>query len=956
MKKILLWAVLLWTGSLLGFAQNKNITISGNVIESETKEAVLQATVQLLLLPDSTYIAGAATVAQGKFTLPKVQAGNYILKVSYIGFQSKLIPFQLTGRNLNVSAGTIELESDAILLQEAVIVAEAPPVTVVEDTVIYAASAYRTAEGAMLEELVKKLPGAEVSEEGKITINGKEVKKIMVDGKEFFSDDPQVSMKNLPVNMVENVKAYDRKSDMARITGIDDGEEETVLDLTVKKGMKQGWIGNLITGYGSEERYEAGVMVSRFKDDASFSVVGSANNTNSQGFSEFGDAGQGMNAGRDGRGVTSIRSLGMNFAKDTKKLQVGGNVQYGYSDNDAYRKSSTERFFGNESSYGNSINSSNRKRHDVRVDFRLEWRLDTMTTIIFRPGASYSQTNSSSTSWSQSFDNNRKIVNDKDGNSFNERDNFSINGRLEMYRKLNSKGRNISLTGRFGYSDSETNGNSFSETNFYKNEEPDSLLIIDRRTDRNSDSRNWSASASYTEPIFKNYFLQFRYEFAHRKRLSQSLIYDNLSEFPDVYVDSLSSRVENFYNTHTFDASVRAIHAKMMYSAGLSLTPQSSLSETTIGPNASNHLPKQNVLNFSPQIMFRYMFNRQHVLMFRYWGRSQEPEIEDLQEVIDQTDPLNIRYGNPNLKPSFTHSVMMFYNKYIPEHMRSYAMNMFYSRTSNSVSNKSSIDPNTGGIVSRRVNVNGNWNARGFLSFNTPLKNKKFTVSSNTNAGLSDVVSYTSIDRKSQASQESELSTTHNFLMGERLTGNYRTDNFDISLNASINYNLARNSKKKDSNRETFDYYFGGSTNITLPWQLYFSTDINLRLKDGYSGNLNNSETIWNAQVSKNILKNNAGTIRFKIYDILQQQSNLTRSISEAMLSDTESNTLGSYFMVHFVYRFNTLGGKAPQRNNHFEEGPRRRHEGGRSPGHGPRGSGGSGGPGGSGGYRRVTF
>ena len=921
--------VLILSGTLSSIAQTKNITVTGTVIEADTKQPILQASVRLLSLPDSTYAAGVATQLNGRFTLPKVAAGKYVMHITYIGLQPQYIPLQLNANAPNKNMGTISLESDAILLQEALITAEAPPVTVKADTTEYAASAYRVPEGSMLEELVKKLPGAEVSEDGTITVNGKEIKKIMVDGKEFFTDDPKVAMKNLPVNMVEKVKAYDKKSDMARITGIDDGEEETVLDLTVKKGMKQGWIGNLIVGAGNKDRYEAGGMLSRFQDNSSFSVIGSLNNTNNQGFSEFGDAGQGLSSGA-GSGITTARALGVNFAKDSEKIQIGGNIQYGYSDNDAQSKTSAERFLGDESSYENSTNNSRRKRHDVRADFRLEWRPDSLTTVIFRPNASYSRTNSHTESWSETLANDYSQVNDKTSSSFSKSNNVSFNGRLEAFRKLNSNGRNISLRANFGYSDGETNSLSTSETAFYE-PEPDSIVNWERTTDRNNDSRNWSISASYTEPVFKNHYLQLRYEFAHRKRLSESLVSDpdSIAIMPNGYVESLSSRVENFYDTHSIDASIRGVHPKMMYSAGVTLTPQSSRSETTIGPNSSTQLPTQNVTNFAPQVMFRYMFNKQHVLMLRYRGRSSEPNIEDLQQVIDQTDPLNIRYGNPNLKPSFTHNIMMFYNKYIPEYMRSYSLNLFYSNTQNSVANQTSYDPSTGGTVSKRVNVNGNWNARGYFSFNTPLKNKKYTISSNTNAQFRDQVSYTSVDRSGDAPKEGELSTTHNFILGERLTGSYRADKFDISLNASVNYNLARNNKQTNSNRETFDYYLGGSTNVTLPWEMYVSTDVNYRIKDGYSGDFNANEIIWNAQISKNILKNKA-TLRFKIYDILKEQSNLSRTITETRMTDTEYNTLGSYFMVHFVYRLNTLGGKAPGR------------QGFRGPGgRGPRGPGG---------------
>lgn len=933
--------VLLLLCTLSAFAQNKVITVSGRVVEEDTKEPVEMATVQLLALPDSTQAAGITTQKQGAFTLPKVKAGKYVLKISYIGFITQHIPLQLSEKAPAKNIGTIALQSDAVMLSEAVITAEAPPVTVKADTTEYNASAYRVAEGAMLEELVKKIPGAEVDKDGKITLNGKEIKKIMVDGKEFFSDDPSVSMKNLPANMVEKVKAYDKKSDMARITGIDDGEEEAVLDLTVKKGMKKGWIGNLIAGYGSDERYEAGAMVSRFKDDASISIIGAANNTNNKGFSEFGDAGQGLSGGNAGSGITTTRSLGVNFAKDTKKVQVGGNVQYGYSDNDARRKSSTETFLGEQSSFGTSENMSRRKRHDLRVDFRLEWRPDTLTTIIFRPSGSYSKTDSENISESDTWNNSHNPVNERTSSSSSNSNNYSLNGNLMMFRRLNNKGRNIHVGARFGYSDGETDSYSESHMNFFKSSteffELDSISDIARYTNRTSDSRNWSVSASYTEPVFKNHFVQLRYEFAHRKQLAQSLVYDSINKYPYPeyfergYDNELSTKVENFYDTHTADLSIRGIHPKMMYSAGVSLTPQSSLSETTIGPNSDRHLPQQNVLNWAPSVMFRYMFNKQHVLMFRYRGRSSTPNIEDLQEVIDITDPMSLKYGNPNLKPSFNNTFSLYYNKFTPESMRSYSLNLYYSNTLNSVANKMTYDPQTGARTYRKENVNGNWNARGYFSFNTPFKNKKFTMSSNANVRYSDAVSYTTVG-KDKSNQE--LSTTHNFAVGERLTGNYRCDAFDVSLNGSVNYNLVRNSKQENSNRETFDYYVGGNTNVNLPWQMYLSTDINCRFKSGYTGGFNDNELIWNAQISKNFLKNNAATLRFKIYDILKQQTNLSRSISETQMSDTEYNTLGSYFMVHFVYRFNTLGGKAPGR---------------RGPGMGP---GGGRGPGGHGGGR----
>ena len=316
MKKIITGLALLLITTVSAFSQTKNITVSGRVVE-DTKEPAAQATVQLLSLPDSTYAAGIATTGQGYFTLPKVKAGKYVLKVSYIGFKNKLVPLQLTDANPNRKIGTLTLETDAVMLAEAVVTAEAPQVQVVEDTIAFNSSAYRTPEGAMLEELVKKLPGAEVDEDGNVKINGKEVKKIMVGGKEFFGGDVKTGLKNLPVDMVDKLKTYDKKSDLARITGIDDGEEETVLDLTVKKGMNQGVFGNIDLAGGTESRYMGRAMVNYFRDKTQVSLIAGANNVNDQGFS----GGGGGPRWRRNNGLTATKELGVSFATETDKLE-----------------------------------------------------------------------------------------------------------------------------------------------------------------------------------------------------------------------------------------------------------------------------------------------------------------------------------------------------------------------------------------------------------------------------------------------------------------------------------------------------------------------------------------------------------------------------------------------------------------------------------------------------------
>ena len=462
MKKLLIWTVLLLTATLSTYAQNKIVTVSGRVIEAGTKEPVELAAVQLLSLPDSAQVAGMTTSTQGYFSLSKQKPGKYLLKVSFIGYVTKIIPVQLTANVPAKKMGNIELATDAVMLQEAVVVAEAPQVTVVEDTLMYNSSAYRTPEGAMLEELVKKLPGAEIDDDGNVKINGKDLKKIMVDGKEFFGGDVKTGLKNLPVDMVDKLKTYDKKSDLARVTGIDDGEEETVLDLTVKKGMNQGWFGNADLGAGTKDRYTGRMMLNRFVDKTQFSIIGSANNVNDQGFS----GGGGGPRWRSNNGLNATKMLGANFATQTNKLELGGSVRYNFQDADISSINSSERFLQNGNSYSNSNNKNRNKGTNLNADFRMEWKPDTLTNIIFRPNFSYGRTNNASRSESGTFNEDpfNLIVNPNDylnfdnlsddplkdirvnatnSASLSKGKSLSGNATLQVNRKLNNRGRDF---------------------------------------------------------------------------------------------------------------------------------------------------------------------------------------------------------------------------------------------------------------------------------------------------------------------------------------------------------------------------------------------------------------------------------------------------------------------------------------------------------------------------------
>lgn len=968
MKKLLIWTVLLLTATLSTYAQNKIVTVSGRVIEAGTKEPVELAAVQLLSLPDSAQVAGMTTSTQGYFSLSKQKPGKYLLKVSFIGYVTKIIPVQLTANVPAKKMGNIELATDAVMLQEAVVVAEAPQVTVVEDTLMYNSSAYRTPEGAMLEELVKKLPGAEIDDDGNVKINGKDLKKIMVDGKEFFGGDVKTGLKNLPVDMVDKLKTYDKKSDLARVTGIDDGEEETVLDLTVKKGMNQGWFGNADLGAGTKDRYTGRMMLNRFVDKTQFSIIGSANNVNDQGFS----GGGGGPRWRSNNGLNATKMLGANFATQTNKLELGGSVRYNFQDADISSINSSERFLQNGNSYSNSNNKNRNKGTNLNADFRMEWKPDTLTNIIFRPNFSYGRTNNASRSESGTFNEDpfNLIVNPNDylnfdnlsddplkdirvnatnSASLSKGKSLSGNATLQVNRKLNNRGRNLTFRGVFGYGDNDNDQYTQSETRYYQllnHLGGDSILYRNQYITTPTRNYNYTAQVTYSEPIAKATFLQFSYQFQYKYSKSDKTTFD-LLDYPDWAiggalpsgyeshaVDSLSKNAEYRYYNHDASVGLRFIRPKYQLNVGISFQPQNS----TLSYKKGDYMidTTHTVFNFAPNMDLRFRFSKVSQLRFTYRGRSNQPTMENLLPITDNSNPLNIRMGNPGLKPSFAHTMRLFYNTYNAEKQRGIMTHFSFTATQNSISNSTRYNEETGGLITRPENINGNWNAFGMFGFNTALKNKKYTINTFTNVNYQNNVAFL----YNQDTKNNDRNTSTGLTLGERVTGSYRNDWFEFSLNGSINYTAERNKLRPENNQEPYTYSYGASTNITMPWKMTLATNIANQSRRGYrDSSMNRDELIWNAQLAQSLLKG-AATVSFEVYDILRQQSNISRSLSADMRSVSEYNGINSYCMVHFIYRLNIFGSKAA-REKMMNSG--RRGFGG--PGRGPGGGFGGGHP-----------
>lgn len=946
--------------SFSSLAQRTNVEVKGSLVEEGTSIPVEQATVRLLNVKDSTFINGVASAKNGSFSIKNVKPGQYLLSVTFVGFEPIYQPLEITGRTNPVNVGKLEMTDGSIMLGEAVVVGKAPEVTVRNDTIEYNADSYKVTEGSVLEDLLKKMPGVEVDSEGKITVNGKEIKKIMVDGKEFFSTDPKVATKNLPAEMIDKLQVLDRKSDMTMMTGFDDGDEETIINLTVKPGMKQGWFGSVMGGGGSDigredndARYDGNFMVNRFINNDQFTIMGGLNNTNNMGFTDLastmfqgmgGGGGGGRGRGGSSSGITQSGNIGMNFSKEfSQKLTVTGNLRYSHSDNDLFGNSIElkPQALTDSSQYQQSESSRNRKSDNVGFNLRMEWKPDSLTNIIFRPDFDYSK------SRSRSSENYTTLQGLDDGNgnliagtidSLNRGDSYSedngngydLSARLEISRKLNSAGRVLSGSLSGGYNNSDEDGINISNTYYLDGSHDDQL--IDQQYKYNNKGYNYRAFISYVEPLGRNYFLQATYSFSqrHQEALKNTYSQDAAGVYNQLDT-AYSQSYRNDFTSQRASLALKSQREKYNYTLGLNLDPSYSKSETFIGDTVLSSLSRR-VVNISPTAQFNYIYNRQTNLRINYNGRTSQPSMTQMQPVANVSNPNNTIIGNADLKPYYTNNLFVRFQKFVPEKQTA----MILMADGNYVVNAIVSDVTNLGGGKRQTtyrNADGNYQGNFRFIFNTPLKNKKFSINSMSMAGYSNSNSYI----------DSEKSSTKATTLMERAGIDFRSNYLDLGVNGNIRYNKTDNSLQSSSNTETYNYGVGGNTTIYLPYNFKLESDVTWSTNSGYAAGYKQNDVLWNAAISKSFLKGNQATIRFKIYDILQERTGISyQTTNDGGYSFSNYNTLQSYAMVHFVYRFSVFkgGGKASdmQDRRRGPDGERRGPGGNRGFGGPPRG------------------
>ena len=997
---------LVWMMATLGWGQNRQI--SGQVVDRDTKDPIPQVTIQLLSAADSAFVAGALTGDDGAFRLNASENGRYILRFTSVGYQREHRNITIKD-TANVDLGTVVMGADAIMLKNTTVTAQAVRVTVVEDTTIYNAAAYRTPEGSVVEELVKKLPGAEVSDDGTVTINGKRVKKVKVDGKEFMTGDTKTAMKNLPTSIVDKVKTYDERSDLARITGIEDDEETTVLDFGLKEGMHRGTFGNVDLGLGTKKRYSGRAMGSYMNRKSRIIGLGSANNVGDRGFPGGGGGGR-FGGGQNGLNASKTAGLNFNHESGQRKgqrgsaLQTDASLQWNHNDGDRFSTTSTQNFVATSGAFSNSLSQNFSRNNNIQGQMRLEWTPDTLWNVNMRANVNYSDNDGHTTSQNASYNMNpydqegitdplaqqeeleridKMMVNARNNNSVSYSDNLTANISMMVNRRLNPYGRNVTLRGDAGYGNNESKSLSENAVELYqvKNylETGDSTYVTRRYNLTPTKNWNYSLQATYSEPLTRRMFLQFNYQFRYRYNKSDRSTYDFSSNNPlmagtmlgpnqpgsifegwnelyggwDSYFKQLGHPVDYYESDSLSRFSEYKNYIHDLRVTLRIIQPKYQLSAGVLIQPQRTHFVQRYYGHDADTV--RNVLNIAPTMNFRYrWNRQKQLRVEyrgsssqpSMGDLLDITDDSNpLDVTKGN--PGLKPSFTHRFNLRFNNFIQSHTRFINANASWSATRNSISNKVTYNALTGGRITQPENINGNWNASAGITYNQ---SVDS---AGVWNISTATNYSYNHYVAYvtlgrnaSSERNTTYTSSISERLQLSMRKDWFEVTLDGSCSYNHTRNLLQETGNLDTWQFSYGGSLNLYAPWGMSLSTDMHNQSRRGYSdATLNTNELIWNAQLSQSFLKGKPLTVMLQFYDILHEMSNFSRTINAMRRSDTSYNSINSYAMLHVVYRLNVFGSREARRGM-----MRGMNFGGFSEGRD--GSGGFGGRGGRGGRR----
>ena len=954
--------ILMSAFSFTGMAQSRSVSLT--LKDKSTGEPVAYATVSLTKSGEKTPYKYVLTDDKGKALIDRVAAGSYTVKAELLGY--KEYSKEITVKEA-VNLGEVEMAPDTKLLDAASVTATGNPIIIKKDTVEYNASSFKTTDNDMLEDLLKKLPGVEVGEDGSVTANGQTIKKITIDGKTFFLDDPSLASKNIPAKIVEKVKVVQKKSEQAQFTGIDDGNEETVIDLSVQKGMMNGVFGNMMAGGGhdwlkkssseladnGDWRYQGAAFIGRFTEKSQLSIILNANNTNNRGFNDLSGSmmgsmrGGGMGRGSGGwgssNGITSSWMGGINGAWDLcdDKMDLGANYLYNNTQKDVLEKSSKTTYLddGSQLIYntdGASANNSQGHRFGVR----LEHKFSDNTSILFQPQFNFGKGNFSEMStfdtWGQASAETDPYKKN-DGFNFNggNNDNWTTNGFFLFRQRLGMPGRTLSINVDYNFSNNDLTGYNQSLTKTY---EEDGVTVKDKEIinqffDRNSRSSSIGGRMVYTEPLGAGFYLEANYQYKWSQNKSEKNTYDSgiVADFDEnnrvfnkegmTPNKDYSSSILNQYQTHRAGVNFMYQKDKLRAQLGAAVVPTITHNET----NGQDY--NSTVVNWSPSAMIFYDINDNTNIRGFYFGNSAQPTTSQLMPVPDNSNPLNVSLGNPYLKPYFRHDVRTRFGYSNRAKFFSLYASLEGGLVQSPIVNASWY--NTGGTqFSLPVNGpnSGNVSLRTFL--NAPIAKSNFSLSNMLSGSWSTSSSYvgkssfdtdkyydgTNFDYELFHQDFPDLGESGYFTTNkiqtmsimERLKATYRNDFVEITASGRTRLNKSWYTMNSVNTAMTRNNQLSASMNWTIPGGVGLVADFDYNWYRGYT-TPQDDEYILNVEITKLLFKNK-WTLSLKAYDLLNQAKNLSISDSANYHTETWNNTLGRYVILSLTWRFGTMG------------------------------------------------
>ena len=902
----------------LSAQQKGNSSLKVRLTDSVSLEPVSYATVYVSKDGTTEKAYYAMTDGDGKGEIANIPAGKYVFVAELMGYYRLTHKVELK-EGVN-DLGEMLMNEDITMLNEVVVTAVGNQVVVKKDTVEYTATLFKTTDNDMLEDLLKKFPGMEVDSDGGITYQGETITKIMIDGKEFFLDDPSLASKNIPAKIINKVKVVNKKSDQAEFTGIDDGEEEKVLDLSVKPGLLESWFGNVAAGGGHDlqtdehaARYQASGMVGRFTEDNQISIIFNGNNTNNRGFGDMG-----MGGGMRGRGFGGNRggimttwmggiNANMNIGGDRDR-ELGGNYLYSGMTRDVEERSSRTTFLNDSVSQHTDNNETSYMYSDGhRGGLEIDYKFNDKTSLLFRPSFNYNTSRYDERS-EYSTDNTRTgKVNDGISEASSDGISWRTNGRILYRQRIGEKaGRTLSLNVDYSISNSDYTGTNYSLTNTYADGSPSGTELVNQSYVQREDSYSASADLTYTEPLGKNFFLLGSYRFNWSNSQSEKDTRDILDDgtVSDVLDSTYSSRMQNTFLRHRMQLSFMKQEKNYNLQLGVNAQPSTTITNDDFNPERNVNYT---VWNFAPSARFDYNFSNNEFLRINYNGSTSQPSVTQLMPVPDNSDPLYVTVGNMSLKPEFSNRFNMRYNYTDMESFSTYSVMGGFNFTKDDIINASWYNSTgtqyTVPVNSDRPTLGGNV----MLMTNSQFGKSGFSLMTFTRGSVTSSLSYTGDNPEAETFEQIQDyligGRTTSMSLSENITFVFRNDYIETRLGASASYRKAWYEIASQARADTWDNAVFAEVNATLPWGMELRTDARYNYYIGYEAGFGEPELMWNAEISQLFLKDKM-TLRFKVYDILNQAKNNYRTTTDNYVEDTYNNTLGQYFMISLVYRF----------------------------------------------------